>query len=86
MLMKTAGTKLLEPRWQGSLNEYTTAVVWSPTGQYLAVSSAAGDIQLINLYTAGQPTILRDADGQSIDCLGFSAQGEFLAAGGQEGL
>jgi WD40 repeat protein len=72
---------LYQQQWQGNLSEYVTAVAWSPDG-ILAASSAAGEVvlwrdgSLINLLPAGLA---------SIDCLAFSADGKFLAAGGQDG-
>ena len=75
------GKVLLRWRWGDNLSEYVTAVVWSPDG-LLAASSAAGEVvlwqdnNLVNLLPAGLT---------SIDCLSFSANGKFLAAGGQDG-
>jgi WD40 repeat protein len=77
----TRGKVLFQPKWQGNLSEYVTAVAWSPNG-LLAASSAAGEVvlwqndSLINLLPAGLT---------SIDCLAFSYDGKFLAAGGQDG-
>jgi WD40 repeat protein len=77
----TRGKVLFQPKWQGNLSEYVTAVAWSPDG-LLAASSAAGEVvlwqndSLINLLPAGLA---------SIDCLAFSNDGKFLAAGGQDG-
>ncbi len=72
---------LFQPHWQGSLSEYVTAVAWSPDG-LLAASSAAGEVvvwqdsSLLSLLPAGLV---------SVDCLAFSSDGKFLAAGGQDG-
>jgi len=77
----TKGKVLFQQQWQGSLTEYVTAVAWSSDG-LLAASSAAGEVvlwqdgSLINLLPAGVT---------SIDCLAFSDDGKFLAAGGQDG-
>ncbi len=78
------GTKdkvLFQQQWQGALSEYVTEVAWSSDG-LLAASSAAGEVvvwqddSLVSLLPAGIA---------SIDCLAFSDDGKFLAAGGQDG-
>ena len=74
-------TNLFQQQWQGDLSEYVTAVTWSSDG-LLAASSAAGEVvvwqdgSLINLLPPGVV---------SVDCLAFSSDGRFLAAGGQDG-
>ena len=72
---------LFEGRWQKEFSEYINAITWSPHG-LLAVSTAAGEViiwhdgKLVNLLPEGL---------ESIDCLDFSFDGKFLAAGGQDG-
>jgi len=75
------GKVLFQQQWQGSLSEYVTAVAWSPDG-LLAASSAAGEVVL---WQDGSQVSLLPAGIASIDCLAFSADGKFLAAGGQDG-
>ncbi len=77
----TKGKVLFQQKWQGNLSEYITKVAWSLDG-LLAVSSAAGEVivwkddSLVSLLPAGLV---------SVDCLAFSSDGKFLAAGGQDG-
>lgn len=77
---------LLKRQWRGELSEYVTAVTWSADG-LLAASSAAGEVLLWDAQTQQETPILSSADTeeQSIDCLAFSPDGQFLAAGGQDG-
>ena len=68
---------------QGHLNDYVTAIAWSPKDA-VAIASAAGEILLVNPETQ-EEHCLQSANNQSIDCLAFSADGHYLAAGGQSG-
>jgi WD40 repeat protein len=72
---------LFQQQWQGNLSEYITQVAWSPDG-ILAASSAAGEVVL---WQDGNLLTLLPMGLVSIDCLAFSADGKFLAAGGQDG-
>jgi len=80
----SANRQLVKPFWQGSLNDYVTAIAWSPKGQRLAASSAAGEVALLDVETRSLLSV-QAGEGQSLDCLGFSSDGQFLAAGGQDG-
>ncbi len=77
----TKGKILFEQQWLGSLSEYITAVAWSPNG-LLAASSAAGEVVV---WQDGNLVSLLPAGLVSVDCLAFSSDGKFLAAGGQDG-
>jgi WD40 repeat protein len=74
---------LLDVCQRGHLNDYVTAIAWSPN-QTLAIASAAGEILLVNPETQAE-IMLQEAKGESIDCLAFSSDGHYLAAGGQSG-
>lgn len=74
------GKVLFQPKWQGNLSEYVTAVAWSPDG-ILAASSAAGEVVL---WQDGNLLTLLPVGLASINCLAFSADGKFLATGGQD--
>lgn len=70
---------------QEALSDYITAIAWSPDGQILAASSAAGEVALFRGEERLHKTTLREADEQSINGLAFSADGQFLAITGQNG-
>lgn len=78
--------KLYLQQWTGQLSEYITALSWSIQG-HLAACSAAGEVLFGRPSTQSPPLILTPTltPEQSIDCLQFSADGQFLAAGGQDG-
>lgn len=79
---KTQGD--FQPHWQGTLSDYVTALSWSPNGQILAASSAAGEVTILSLATS-QITVLQAERARSTNCLSFSHDGQFLAAAGQNG-
>lgn len=79
--LKAKGKPLLEKTDQHQLSEYITAVAWSSKG-ILGASSAAGEVLL---WKAGEATEILQKSDQSIDCLEFSQDGQFLAASGQDG-
>ncbi|MCU0532463.1 MAG: hypothetical protein MUD14_00935 [Hydrococcus sp. Prado102] len=81
--LRLTSKPLFDRRWSGMLSEYVTAIAWS-SKEILAVSSAAGEVvlwqddSLVTLLPSNE-------ESQSIDCLAFSHDGQFLAAGGQDG-
>ncbi|ACK64941.1 WD-40 repeat protein [Rippkaea orientalis PCC 8801] len=77
---------LFELQWSRKLADYVTDLSWS-NRDYLAASSGIGEVLLWNFNTEEVNLILSPEDTQekSIDCLQFSADGQFLAAAGQEG-
>lgn len=73
----------LTTHWRGSLSDYVTSLAWSPTTDCLTAASAAGEI---TVHKFSKDTVdLQQADGRAVSTLGFSADGQFLAAGGQSG-
>lgn len=83
-MVEAEGHQEFQPVWQGCLADYVTAIAWSPQGELLAVSSAAGEVALIT-RASYEIQFLQQEMGTSIDCLAISADGQFLAAAGQTG-
>ena len=75
---------LLTPTWQTLLADYVTAIAWFPDGARLAVCSAAGEVVVFDAKT-GASVVLQAKQGLSMDASAVSADGQFLAAGGQDG-
>jgi WD40 repeat protein len=77
----------LQLQWQARLSDLVTKIAWSPIDRSWVVSSAAGEIRWIDSSQTGDPheLVLLAPSGNSIDNLGFSADGQWLAAGGQTG-
>ncbi len=75
---------ILTPTWQTLLADYVTAIAWFPDGDWLAACSAAGEVVLFDARTGASVT-LQAKQGSSVDAIAVSADGQFLAAGGQDG-
>jgi WD40 repeat protein len=73
----------LELAWQGQLSDLVTALTCSPNGRGWVATSAAGEV--VWNTGLGELVRLQEADGQSISEVAFSADGRWLAAGGQAG-
>ncbi|MGF1604364.1 MAG: WD40 repeat domain-containing protein [Thermosynechococcaceae cyanobacterium] len=74
----------LDLKWRGHLDDYVTAIAWSPNSQQVAACDGSGVIQFLHRGTQ-QTHCLQASTGQSIDALAYSHDGHFLAAGGQDG-
>ncbi|BAY86556.1 WD-40 repeat-containing protein [Calothrix parasitica NIES-267] len=66
-----------------TLSDYVTAVAWTPQGTNLAATSAAGEV--VFCQNNGELVTLQSANGESVDCVAFSQDGNFLAVSGQNG-
>ncbi|MEO1428402.1 MAG: hypothetical protein AAFV71_04915 [Cyanobacteria bacterium J06633_8] len=66
-----------------TLSDYVTAVAFSPEGEVLAATSAAGEV--VFWQNGGELKTLESGNGESVDCVAFSHDGKFLAAAGQSG-
>lgn len=69
--------------WRSQLTDYVTAMDWSPGGQFLAASSAGGDVT-VWAFPSREP-LFRFQDAKPISCLQVSLDGSVLAASGQRG-
>ncbi len=85
-MLKTKKHKqpVLQQLWNTRLSDYVTAMAWTPDGTQLAASSGAGEVLLYTPAT-DKSICLQSGQGESVDALDISADGKFLAAGGQAG-
>lgn len=67
--------------WQDTLSEYITAIARSPHNTF-AASSAAGEVVL---WSENDILPLQESINSAINSLAFSSNGQYLAAGGQDG-
>lgn len=90
-MSRVKGQEILKLQWQQTLADYVTAIAWFPEKATLPVnslvaSSAAGEVVCYLSTNSGiQSLPLQSATDESIDCLAISADGQFVAAGGQSG-
>jgi WD40 repeat protein len=76
----------VELLWQHRLSDYVTAIAWRPGTADLVAAAANGEIvDCKGTNTGVTCDLLQPATDQSVDCLAISADGQFLAAGGQSG-
>jgi WD40 repeat protein len=54
-----------EQHWQGMLSDYVTAIAWSDCGEFLAASSAVGEVTLWRVDQTFHETSLQQGNGQS---------------------
>lgn len=73
-----------QPTAESRLTDYISAIAWSPTGDFFAVSAASGEVALFSLDSF-VPVFLQTANDYTVDCLAFSSDGQFLASAGQSG-
>ncbi len=71
--------KLLDKQ---QFSEYIRGLAWSPLGDRLVIISSGGELAL---WQEKNLDFLKLKSNFSLDCVGFSADGQWLAAGGQEG-
>lgn len=73
----------LSQRWQAQVDDYVTAMAWSPERSCLAVASASGSVVLID----SQGNTLKTLPGHTMGtlCLAWSGDSQQLATGGQDG-
>jgi WD40 repeat protein len=72
--------QLLELQWQGQLQDYVTAI--APGVDRWAASSAAGEVVC---WQQGELNYYQQVNQSAINGLTYSADGHYLAAGGQNG-
>ena len=87
---KTSNILNPKPQSQATLSEYVTAIAWSSNSKYLAAATASGEVVVFNEAIAGndlaaKQITLQEPTEIAVDCLGFSADGQWLATGGQDG-
>ncbi|WP_019503425.1 WD40 repeat domain-containing protein [Pleurocapsa sp. PCC 7319] len=82
MSAKSIAKKRFELTDKKCFAEYITDMAWSPNGDRLAIVSAAGELAL---WQGGKIDFLNSKSNNSLDCLGFSADGQWLAVAGQAG-
>lgn len=78
----TTKKRLLRLSDKQYFSEYVRSLAWHPQGDLLSIITAGGELAL---WQGGNLALLQANNSYSLDCLGFSADGQWLAVGGQEG-
>ena len=81
MSVKSPSKKQFKLTDKQQLSEYITGIAWSVDGN-LAMITAAGELAI---WQAGKLNVLASPNNYSLDCLGFSHNGKYLAVAGQKG-
>jgi Anaphase-promoting complex subunit 4 WD40 domain len=82
----TEATPEFKQTWAGQLADYVTAMAYGPKGKSWAATSTAGEVMLFRPEGAGFAGVaLAQGSAAAVNCVGFSPDGQFLAAGGQAG-
>ncbi|MCG3174365.1 MAG: hypothetical protein GMKNLPBB_02599 [Myxococcota bacterium] len=74
-----------EPFWTIDAGDYVNALAWSPDSQYLAAAAASGEV-VVARTESGVITGRYPGHAMGALCLAWSADGELLASGGQDGF
>lgn len=93
-----SGSQRYDIHWRGQAADYVTGLSWTSGGEFLAIASASGEVFLWSesgrseagcsesgRFESGLLELRSHSNEQSINCLGFAADGTYLAAAGQQG-
>ncbi|MDQ1500505.1 MAG: hypothetical protein QOI86_3845 [Actinomycetota bacterium] len=72
-------------RWAAHLEDYVVSVRWSPDGELVATASVGGAVHLLSGADGREVMPLPDHGGGAL-VVAWSARGEVMASGGQDGL
>ena len=81
MSAKSLTKKQFKPTDKQQLSEYITGLAWSSDGN-LAIITAAGELAI---WQSGKLSLLTFASNDSLDCIDFSTDGQYIAVAGQKG-
>jgi WD40 repeat protein len=72
--------------WHGKLNDFTTALAWSPEGDRVAVASVSGRVAIYAATDGRTIHLIEEAHADGCDAIAWRPDGKALATAGRDGM
>jgi WD40 repeat protein len=73
-------------KWHGKLNDFTTALAWSPEGTRIAVASVSGQVAIYDATDGRAIHLFAEAHADGCDAIAWRPDGKALATAGRDGM
>jgi WD40 repeat protein len=72
-------------KWHAKLNDFTTALSWSPDGERIAVTSVSGQVAIYDAESGRALHLIDQAHGEGVDEVAWRPDGKAFATAGRDG-